>query len=61
MVEKIVESTFSSSNMHGVVDDNSNRHRSIVMDSMGMNQSDAGECSIIDEESNTNSTNFLIF
>jgi hypothetical protein len=28
---------------------------------MGMNQSDAGECSIIDEKSNTNSTNFLIF
>ena len=38
--------------MHGVIDDNSNRYKSIVMNKMRMNQDDTSECSIIDEESN---------
>jgi len=32
MIEKMVMSTSSYSNMHGVVDDNSNPYRNIVMD-----------------------------
>jgi len=56
MVEKIVGSTSSSSNVYEVVDDNSNRYKSIVMDSTGMNHGDTCECSIIDEESNANTT-----
>ena len=41
MVERMVASTSSSNNMHGVRDYNSNRYRSIVMDAIRMNQSDA--------------------
>jgi hypothetical protein len=41
MVERMVASTSSSNNMYGVRDDNSNRYRSIVMDAIRMNQSDA--------------------
>ena len=37
MVEKMVESTSSASIMHGVVDDNSNPYKNIVMDAMRMN------------------------
>ena len=56
MVKKIDGSTSSSSNVYEVIDDNSNCYRSIVMDSTRMNQGDVGECSIIDEESNANTT-----
>jgi hypothetical protein len=38
--------------MHGVIDDNSNRYRSMIMDAMRINQSDVGEWSIIDEKQN---------
>jgi hypothetical protein len=44
----MVESTSSSSNMHGVVDDNSNAYRNMVMDAMGINQCHVDQCSIID-------------
>jgi hypothetical protein len=33
----------------------------MIMDAMRMNQSHAGQCSIIDEESNTNVTGFFDF
>jgi NRPS condensation-like uncharacterized protein len=36
-VERMVRSTSSSSNVHGVIDDNSNPYRNIVMDVIGMN------------------------
>jgi hypothetical protein len=36
-VERMVRSTSSSSNVHGVIDDNSNPYRNIVMDMIGMN------------------------
>jgi len=52
MIERIVKSTSSSNNMHGVIDDNSNRYRSMIMDAMRINQSDVGEWSIIDEKQN---------
>ena len=37
MVERMVGLTSSSSNVHGVVDDNSNPYKSMVMDVMRMN------------------------
>jgi len=42
MVERMVETTSSASNMHGVVDDNSNPYRTMVMDAMRMNQGHSG-------------------
>jgi hypothetical protein len=47
MVERMVNSTFSSSNMHEVIDDNSNHYRSKAMDAKRMNQDYAGECSSV--------------
>ena len=55
----MVKSTFSSINVHEVVDDTSNRYRSMVIDTMRMNQGNAYECSIIDKESNTYTTRFF--
>jgi hypothetical protein len=52
MVERMIKSISSASNMHGVVDDNSNLYRNMIMDAMKMNQGYACECSIIDEEPN---------
>jgi hypothetical protein len=37
MVERMVGLPSSFSNVHGVVDDNGNRYRSIVMNAMEMN------------------------
>jgi hypothetical protein len=34
----MVGSTFSSRNVHGVVDDNSNPYKNMVMDAMRMNK-----------------------
>jgi hypothetical protein len=52
----MVESTSSSSNVHWVVDNNSNPYRSMVIDVMRMNQGYTSEYSIIDEEKNTDTT-----
>jgi hypothetical protein len=38
----MVESTSSVSNMHRIVNDNSNPYRNMVMDAMRMNQGHAG-------------------
>ena len=43
-----IGSTSSFSNVHGVVNDNSNPYRNIVIDAMRINQGYAGECSIVD-------------
>ena len=59
VVEKMVESTSSFSNVHEVVDDNSNLYRNMVWDTMRMNQSYAGECLIIYEEPNVDTTMFF--
>jgi hypothetical protein len=48
MVERMVRSAFNSSNVCGVVDDNSNPYKSMVMDTMRFNK-----------ESNANATRFL--
>jgi hypothetical protein len=59
MIEMMVGSTSSCSNMHRVVDDNSNPYRSMTMNVIGMNQGYANECSIIDEEPNVDATRFF--
>ena len=59
MVERIVESSSSSSNVHGVVDDNSNPYRNMVMNAMRMNKSYASQCPIIDEEPNADVVRFF--
>jgi len=59
MIEMMVGSTSSSSNVYGIVTDNSNHYRSMVTDTTEINQSDVGECSIINEEPNTNTVMFF--
>jgi len=44
MVERMVGLTSSASNVHEVVNDNSNPYRNMVMDAMRMNQSNATQC-----------------
>jgi len=46
MVKMMVESTSSSSKVHGVVDNNNNPYRNMVMDAMRMNQCHAGQCQL---------------
>ena len=57
----MVESTSSSSNVHWVVDDNSNPYKSMVIDVMRMNQGYTSEYSIIDEEKMQTRPDYLIF
>ena len=38
MIERVVGSTSSVNNVHGVVNDNSNPYKNMVMDVMRMNQ-----------------------
>jgi len=45
--------------MHGVVDDNSNPYRNMIMDAMRMNQGYTSQCSIVDEELNANAIRFF--
>ena len=61
MVERMVGSTSSSSNVHEVVDDNNNPYKNMVMDGMRMNQGYVGQCPIIDEEPNADATKFFDF
>jgi hypothetical protein len=61
IVEKIVGSTSSSSNVHEVVYDNSNPYRNMVIDAMRMNQGYVSECPIVDEEPNADATTFFDF
>ena len=61
MIERMVESTFNSSNVHRVVNDNSNLYINMIMDTMRINHDYIGECPIIHEESNVDTTRFLIF
>jgi len=52
ILERIVGSTSSSSNIHEVVDDNSNRYRSIVTNEMIINYGYLGKGSHVYEEPN---------
>jgi hypothetical protein len=49
MVERVVGSTSSASNVHKVVNDNSNPYRNMVMDAMRMNQGNVNHCPIVEE------------
>jgi len=49
MVERMVGSTSSASNVHRVVNDNSNPYRNMVMHAMRMNQGNVSQCPIIEE------------
>ena len=58
----MVRSTFSTSNMHKVIDDKSNIYRNMVMDAMKMDQGHADQCSIMDEKPNAKATKlFYLF
>jgi len=58
MVERVVGSTSSTSNVHKVVNDNSNPYRNMVMDAMRMNQGNVSHCPIV-EEPNVDATRFF--
>ena len=59
ILEKIVGSTSSSSNIHEVADDNSNRYRSMAMDEMIINHGYLGKGSRVYEEPNIDITRFF--
>jgi len=59
IVETIVGSTSSFSNVYGVIDDNSNPYKNMVMDAMRMNHGHIGQCPIVNEEPNADATNFF--
>jgi len=59
MVERVVGSTSSASNVHEVVNDNSNPYRNMVMDAMRMNEGNVSQCLIIEEEPNANAARFF--
>jgi hypothetical protein len=46
--------------VHGVINDNSNPYRNMVIDVMRMSQGYVGKCSIIDEEPNIDMTKFFL-
>jgi len=55
----MIRSTSSASNMHGVVENNNNSYRNMVMDVMRMNQGHVGQCSVLDEELNAKVARFF--
>jgi hypothetical protein len=59
IIEMMVRSTSSSSNVHGVVDDNNNPYRNMVMNAMRMNHGHTGQCPFIDKELNADATMFF--
>jgi len=59
MVERVVGSTSSASNIHEVGNDNSNPYRNMVIDAMRMSEGNVRECSIVEEEPNADATRFF--
>jgi len=62
MLERMINSTSSSSNIYGFTDDNSNYYRSMMMDEMRMNHDYLGEGSFniyLDEETNIDASIFF--
>jgi hypothetical protein len=55
----MVGSTSNSSNVYGVVDENSNPYRNTVMEVMRMNQGHAGQFPIINEKPNADVVMFF--
>jgi hypothetical protein len=60
MIERVVGSTSSANNEHGVVNDNSNPYRHMVIDAMRMNQGNVSQCPIVEEEPNADATRFSL-
>ena len=58
MIERMVGSTSSANNVHGIVNDNNNSYRCMVMDAMRMNQGNS-QCLIVGEEPNVDATMFF--
>jgi len=61
MVERMVGSTSSASNVHGVETNNSNPYRTMVVGVMRMNRGHVGQCSTINEEPDANTTRFFFY
>jgi hypothetical protein len=61
MLERIVDLTCNSSNIHEVIYDNNNHYRSIVIDAIRMNHDYLSESSQVDEELNIDASVFLNF
>jgi hypothetical protein len=59
MVERMVESTSSASNMHEVGNENSNPYRNMVMDAMRMREGNASKFPNVEEEPNADATRFF--
>jgi hypothetical protein len=59
MVERVVRSTSSASNVHEVVNDNINLYRNMDMDAMRMNEGNVSQCPIVEEEPNADATRFF--
>ncbi|KAL9391957.1 hypothetical protein Peur_015877 [Populus x canadensis] len=59
MVERVVGSTSSASNMHEVGKDNSNPYRNMVMDAMRMSEGNVSKCPIVEEELNADAARFF--
>jgi len=59
MLERVVGSTSSASNMHEVGNDNSNPYRNMVMDAIRMSEGNVSECPIVEEERNADATRFF--
>jgi hypothetical protein len=55
----MVGSTSSASNVHGVVNDNSNPYKIMVIDAMRMNQGNVSQCPIVEEELNADAARFF--
>jgi hypothetical protein len=59
MVERMVGSTSSASNVHKVVNDKINPYRNMVMDAMRMNEGNVSHCPIVEEEPNADAIRFF--
>jgi hypothetical protein len=59
MVERVVGSTSSASNMHEVGNENNNHYRNMVMDAMRMSEGNASEFPNIEEEPNADAARFF--
>ena len=49
----------SANNVYGVINDNINPYRNMVLDAMRMNQGNVSQCLIVEEESNANAAMFF--
>jgi hypothetical protein len=56
MVQRVVGSTSSASNVHGVANDNNNPYKNMVMNAIRMNQCNVSQHPIIEEEPNADAT-----